>query len=737
MMVEPVHTVPSAGPPLEVWGGVECTVNRVGDRYFDQLVRNGHDARLEDLTRWRDLGITTVRYPVLWERAWTGQHGVYDWRWADERLLRLRALGMRPIVGLVHHGSGPPATNLLDPAFAAGLATFARAVAQRYPWVCDYTPVNEPLTTARFSALYGHWYPHHRSTEAFARALVHQCQGVAEAMRAIRSVTPQARLVQTEDCGRIFATPTLAYQARFENERRWLSLDLLCGRVGTLHPLYTFLREAGVQEAEMEAFVAQPSPPSIIGINYYLTSDRVLDERLAQYPTWSHGGNAHHRYADFAAARAWPEDVVGHRQVLAEVWERYGLPMAVTEVQNSGSREDQLRWLHEAWQAAKQARQLGMDVRAVTSWALLGSFSWHALVTVEDDYYEVGAYDVRGPQPRPTAVASMVRALATDGDYTHPVLSAPGWWRTPQRLTAGIAAGTDAAPAISTGAAGPRLLITGAHGTLGQELARTCARRGLAYHLVARDEMDIADPAAVQRTVQRYRPWAVLNAAGYVRVDDAEHDRETCERDNTEGAEVLAMACHAAGAQLLTFSSDLVFDGERSEPYVETDTVAPLGVYGRSKAEAETRVLAVLPSALIVRTSAFFGPRDPHNFVTRALTSVARGDAVLAAHDVTISPTYVPDLAGACLDLLIDGEGGVWHLANVGDLSWDTLARRVVFMAGLDTRLVTSCARHALGWIAPRPLYSVLGSARAALLPPLDDALRRYLRDVIPLRLAS
>src|SRR3712207_2719887 len=85
-----------------------------------------------------------------------------DWAWADERLGRLRELGITPIVGLVHHGSGPRHTSLIDPAFADGLAAFARAVAERYPWVAYYTPINEPLTTARFSGLYGHWYPHGR-----------------------------------------------------------------------------------------------------------------------------------------------------------------------------------------------------------------------------------------------------------------------------------------------------------------------------------------------------------------------------------------------------------------------------------------------------------------------------------------------------------------------------------------------------------------------------------------------
>src|SRR4051812_26261986 len=146
--------------PLELWAGVECTVNRVGDRFVDQTQLSGHQGRPEDLERFAGLGVTALRYPVLWERVAPAGLERASWSWTDERLGLLRGCGLRPIITLLHHGSGPRSTNLLDPAFATGLARFARAVAERYPGVLDWTPVNEPLTTARFSALYGHWYPH-------------------------------------------------------------------------------------------------------------------------------------------------------------------------------------------------------------------------------------------------------------------------------------------------------------------------------------------------------------------------------------------------------------------------------------------------------------------------------------------------------------------------------------------------------------------------------------------------
>src|SRR5436190_2079433 len=137
----------AAPPRLEMWGGPECTLNRVGDRYSDQIQRSGHGERIDDLHRFASLGIAALRYPVLWERVAPESLDRADFSWSDDRLECMAALGIRPIVGLLHHGSGPRYTSLLDPNFPSQLARYARMVAERYPWVTDYTPVNEPLTT--------------------------------------------------------------------------------------------------------------------------------------------------------------------------------------------------------------------------------------------------------------------------------------------------------------------------------------------------------------------------------------------------------------------------------------------------------------------------------------------------------------------------------------------------------------------------------------------------------------
>ena len=204
--------------PLELWGGAECTVNRVGDRTYDQLERTGHATRLDDLDRFAAMGLKTLRVALVWERIETSP-GVFDWTWADAYMGRLKRLGVRPIVGLIHHGSGPRWTDLTQASFVAGLAAHAARVVARYPWVTDWTPVNEPLTTARFSCLYALWHPHQRDEHAFWAALLIQIEATAAAMREIRRVQPAARLIQTEDYGWTDATAPCTTQAAFENNR--------------------------------------------------------------------------------------------------------------------------------------------------------------------------------------------------------------------------------------------------------------------------------------------------------------------------------------------------------------------------------------------------------------------------------------------------------------------------------------------------------------------------------------
>lgn len=719
---------------LELWGGAECTVNRTGDRFLDQSRLTGHHDRPEDLDRLAGLGITALRFPLLWERVAPAGLDTAAWSWSDARLPRLRALGVRPIAGLVHHGSGPARTSLLDPGFATGLAAFASAAALRYPWIGEWTPVNEPLTTARFSALYGHWYPHARDEGAFWTALLNQIDGVRFAMAAIRAVNPQARLVQTDDLGRTWATARMAEQAAFDNTRRWMTWDLLCGRVGPDHPLWERLGRFGLYD-RLRAIRDAPCPPDVIGVNHYLTSDRFLDHRIRRYPRHVIGGNGREAYADIEAVRVLSPAPNGLADALRDAWERYGLPLAVTEVHNGCTREEQLRWIAEGWNTCRTLRDEGLDLRAMTAWALFGNQGWNTLLT-EEGVYEPGAWDVRGGRPRLTGVGRLLETLRPDAPAClPPELAGSGWWQRDIRLLqaparrAGPLGAHDPRPAPAPNArdAGPPrpILILGATGTLGRAFARACALRNLPYRLLRRADLDLHQPAAIGAALRQHRPWAVINAAGWVRVDAAEDEPERCMATNAGGAIALARACAEERAACVNFSSDLVFGDRTADWFVESDRPGPLNVYGRSKSAMERGVLGVGERQLVVRTAAFFSPDDIHNFAVHALGRLRAGE-VLQAAGCVISPTYVPDLCHAVLDLLIDGEAGLWHLANGEAVSWAGFADRIARACGLDAGLVEEVDPAALGWAAVRPARCALASERGAPMPSLDHAIERF-----------
>ena len=701
---------------LALWGGPECTVARIGDRWRDQLEETGHARRFDDIRLIADLGIRCVRYPILWERTAPHRPDLCNFAWADARIEAFRSHGIETIVGLLHHGSGPAYTDLLDPRFPEKLGDYALQVALRYPEVRRWTPVNEPLTTARFACLYGHWYPHRRDYPAFLRAVVNQCKGIQAAMTAIRSVNPAAELVQTEDLGKVFATPCLADQAQHENERRWLSLDLLFGRVDATHALSPFLLDAGIGEEELARLREIGAAPDLLGINHYLTSDRFLDRRTGLYPALEAGGNGRDRYVDAEAVRvAGLETGIGAR--LREAWERYSRPLAVTEAHHGCTREEQLRWLDEIWTTGLQLRAEGVPIEAVTLWSLFGAVDWRSLLTRAEGRYDVGAYDRRGPAPRATAIAKAAHSYARGERFDHPVLGDKGWWRRPERLYGWCS------ESVGESDRAPPLLITGATGTLGQALARVGAHRGLSVRLTGREELDITDPLSVAAALRSSRPWAVINAAGYVRVPDAEREPDACMTANAAGAVNLAQACADLDIPFVTFSSDLVFDGRLGRAYIERDEPAPQCVYGESKQSAEKLVLAMGAHALIVRTSAFFGPWDKYNFAWAVLEKLGRGEPFSASNSDVVSPTFVPDLCHAVLDLLIDGETGIWHIANQGKINWWSFARAIARKAGFDPDLVFARSGERLRQTA-------LASERGNLLRPLDQALDDFLRDV-------
>jgi dTDP-4-dehydrorhamnose reductase len=270
-----------------------------------------------------------------------------------------------------------------------------------------------------------------------------------------------------------------------------------------------------------------------------------------------------------------------------------------------------------------------------------------------------------------------------------------------------------------------RLLITGAAGMLGRDVAAAAGRSGHDVVALARAQLDIADRAAVQAAIAGARPDAVVNCAAWTDVDGAEADEPGATRINGDGAGHVA----EAAPYLVHVSSDYVFEGRGTEPYREDDPVGPLSAYGRSKLAGERAVQKASSDHAIVRSSWLFGAGG-RNFVDTMLRLSAERDELRVVDDQVGCPTFTVHLAEALVTIAENRPAGVLHVAGGGACSWFEFARAALQEQNITTR-VEPCTTAEFPRPAPRPAYSVLGSTRpdAPTLPPWRDGLRAYLRE--------
>lgn len=249
----------------------------------------------------------------------------------------------------------------------------------------------------------------------------------------------------------------------------------------------------------------------------------------------------------------------------------------------------------------------------------------------------------------------------------------------------------------------------------------------------ARGALDITDRLAVDAYVRNAGVDVVVNAAAHTRVDDAEHDEALAHRVNAEGAESLALASTRAGARFVQISTDYVFDGRASQPYLESDIRRPLSAYGRSKSEGERLVMRAAPDSHIVRTAWLYGAHGP-NFARTILAAAETRETISVVTDQLGQPTWTMDLAATIASLVESAApSGIYHATNSGHATWYEFARAVYSAVGLDPERVLPTTSAAFPRPAPRPAYSVLGDGalRKAGLEPmrswqdaLDDAVR-------------
>jgi dTDP-4-dehydrorhamnose reductase len=272
-----------------------------------------------------------------------------------------------------------------------------------------------------------------------------------------------------------------------------------------------------------------------------------------------------------------------------------------------------------------------------------------------------------------------------------------------------------------------RVTIFGASGLLGQALMQEW-RLDAVSGLTSRDA-DIRDAKRVLEVVRETKPdWIVL-AAAYTDVDGCESNRDLAFAVNRDGAVNVAEAARQVAARFLFLSSDYVFDGKKSTPYEADDPRNPQSVYGRTKAEAEIRLLELMPDCCIVRTSWLFGAGGKC-FPDTILKLAAQRPTLDVVNDQRGSPTYVVDLARAIIQLCRRNAKRIVHATNSGDCTWFEFAQEIVKDAGLTTT-VRPVSSEQMARPAPRPAYSVLSASRLKeyriAMPNWRDALRRYL----------
>ena len=265
---------------------------------------------------------------------------------------------------------------------------------------------------------------------------------------------------------------------------------------------------------------------------------------------------------------------------------------------------------------------------------------------------------------------------------------------------------------------------------LGQDLTARLQRRHQAIPL-KRADADVTDEQEVKLAIKHALPEAVVHAAAFTAVDRCEAERDLAFRVNGEGTRHVALACRDLKIPMLYLSTDYVFDGEKTEPYVEADIPHPLNVYGLSKLEGERHVSSLLDRYWIVRTSWLYGPYGK-NFVTAILDQARRGVAPRVVNDQVGSPTYTEDLAAALETIIERGERGIYHISNSGSCSWFDFAQEILRQVGLEPSQVTPISASSSGRPARRPRNSCLANSRLAsegfpLLQPWQDALRRDL----------
>lgn len=401
-------------PDRFIWAtGIEDTFvqhARGRQRPLDEYELMGHyQYWREHLALVPRAGAGYVRWGVPWYRI-EPEEGLFVWEWTDQVLPHLvETLGITPIIDLVHYGCPlwmPRAFD--DPRYPAAVARFATAFARRYrDLVHWYTPLNEPHMTAWMCGQQGAWPPYMRGERGYLRVAVQAARGIVRTVQALREVDPDAIIVQVEAAAvHRAAGPDLQEFADEERRRRFLSYDLIDGRVTTGHPLYTWLLRNGTRPDHLQEIAQNRCDLDVMGLNFY--------------PQWSTHQIYVSRRGNVRFRNTEPEGD-GFLGLIEDYWQRYHTPIMITETSAYGSEETRIAWLRASLNAVKRARSHGIPVVGYTWFPLFTMIDWryrNGNMSLEDCRIELGLFRVTpgGPAWEGTAVADCFRECSRNSD---------------------------------------------------------------------------------------------------------------------------------------------------------------------------------------------------------------------------------------------------------------------------------------------------------------------------------
>jgi beta-glucosidase len=392
--------------------GIENTFvpqTRPGHRALDEYELIGHYENWRgDLALARDLGLRMVRWGVPWYRVEPFQPGDYDWSWTDQVIpYMVEELGITPIIDLMHYGC--PfwlRREFASAEYPAAVSRYAEAFARRYERLVQwYTPLNEPIVTALYCGQRGLWPPYLRSESGYVHILLQTIEGIIGTSAVLKSVNPDMVLVHVEATGLSrTAREDLHAVAQEEQSRTFLPFDLLTGRVTPSHPLFPWLVRSGASPDRLASIAERPVPFSLMGLNFY--------------PQWS----TTQLYIDRKGRLAYQpveQDGAGFTSLIESYYNRYQLPVMVTETSAKGGENIRARWLEASVSAIRSLRSRGIPVLGYTWFPLFTMIDWRYRFgrgPLHEYRLELGLYSLDGDQQRwrPTPLVEQFRSYVAD-----------------------------------------------------------------------------------------------------------------------------------------------------------------------------------------------------------------------------------------------------------------------------------------------------------------------------------